>query len=219
MKTITSLLISLMIITTAQCGRREATITEFVNLIDLIVELSVFDAVSIVEDIEALIGELNIDVFDSTTITEFVNLLDIVIELAVEDSISITEFVNLLDLVVEVSATNESGLPVIKGLATIAPPETAYLFTGQGSQVEGMGLDTMESQTPIIPILVKDSQLAIEFSRRLFDEGIFISAIRPPTVPHNSSRLRLTVMATHTREDLDCLLEKIKIVGKELSLI
>ena len=79
------------------------------------------------------------------------------------------------------------------------------------------GVDTMDSQTPIIPILVKDSALASAFSRRLYEEGIWVSAIRPPTVPQKTARLRLTVTAAHTREDLDYVLEKFKVIGKELN--
>jgi len=82
-----------------------------------------------------------------------------------------------------------------------------------------MGFDTMDSQTPIIPVLVKGAAVAVEFSKHLFESGVFISAIRPPTVPQNTARLRLTVMATHTTEDLDFTLEQIKRIGKELCLI
>ncbi len=82
-----------------------------------------------------------------------------------------------------------------------------------------MGFDTMDSQTPVIPVLVKDSALVSAFSRRLWEEGIVVSAIRPPTVPPNTARLRLTVMAVHTREDLDDALEKLERVGRELGII
>ena len=81
------------------------------------------------------------------------------------------------------------------------------------------GFHTMNSQTPIIPVLVKDPNMAVEFSSRLFNEGIFISAIRPPTVPHNTARLRLTVITTHTRKDLNYVLDQCKRIGKELCLI
>lgn len=77
----------------------------------------------------------------------------------------------------------------------------------------------MNSQSPIIPILVKEPEVAVQFSRKLFDEGIFAQAIRPPTVPQNTSRLRVTVMATHTRVDLDLALEKFGKVGRELNLV
>jgi len=81
------------------------------------------------------------------------------------------------------------------------------------------GFNTMDSQTPIIPLLVKDSNVAVRFSKRLFEQGIFVNAIRPPTVPRNRARLRLTVMATHTQQQLDFALEKFKKIGKELCLI
>ena len=73
----------------------------------------------------------------------------------------------------------------------------------------------MDSQTPIIPVLVKDSKQAVQFSQKLFERGIFVQAIRPPTVPVNTARLRVTVMATHTQSDLDFLLEQLQAIGKE----
>lgn len=88
------------------------------------------------------------------------------------------------------------------------------------------GFNTLESsrrepigRTPIIPIVTGEPGLALEFSRRLEENGIFAGAIRPPTVPAHTARLRLTVMATHTREDLDYTLEKLKVIGRSLDLI
>ncbi len=85
--------------------------------------------------------------------------------------------------------------------------------------VAAMGFNTLSSQTPIIPIVVGEPAVAVEFSKRLLEEGIFVSAIRPPTVPVHTARLRLTVMATHTREDLDYTLAKLEEVGRSLKLI
>jgi glycine C-acetyltransferase len=79
-------------------------------------------------------------------------------------------------------------------------------------QFQGMGFDTMNSSTPIIPILVKDPQAAVAMSKRLLQQGIFVQAIRPPTVPMGTSRLRLTVTATHTQEDLEHLLNALRIL-------
>jgi 8-amino-7-oxononanoate synthase len=79
-------------------------------------------------------------------------------------------------------------------------------------KIKAMGFDTMNSSTPIIPILVKDPLQAKEMSKRLLEQGIFLHAICPPTVPVGGSRLRLTVMATHTKEDLDQLLSKLRIL-------
>jgi 8-amino-7-oxononanoate synthase len=73
-----------------------------------------------------------------------------------------------------------------------------------------MGFDWMNSSTPIIPILVKDASRALDMSRKLLQLGIFVQAIRPPTVPEGTSRLRLTVTAAHTPEDLDRLLQAFK---------
>ena len=73
-----------------------------------------------------------------------------------------------------------------------------------------LGFDTMNSQTPIIPILVKDTQASVDLSAKLFEEGIWVQAIRPPTVPENAARLRLTVTAAHTREDVNQLLDVLK---------
>ena len=81
-----------------------------------------------------------------------------------------------------------------------------------------LGFDTMDSETPIIPVLLKDAARCVEFSRRLLEQGIFVQAIRPPTVPVNTCRLRVTVMATHTREDLDQLIGAFQQIGNELNL-
>ncbi len=85
--------------------------------------------------------------------------------------------------------------------------------------LQSLGFETLGSQTPIIPVLTKEPALTIEFSRRLFDEGVFVQGIRPPTVPEGTSRLRVTVMATHKREDLELALEKFQTVGKALGSI
>ena len=81
------------------------------------------------------------------------------------------------------------------------------------------GFDTMRSETPIIPILVKDPIKTMLFSQRLLEEGVLISAIRPPTVPANTSRLRIAVTAKHAQKDLEFLLAKMALIGKELCLI
>ncbi len=56
--------------------------------------------------------------------------------------------------------------------------------------------------TPIIPLLIGDADKTLRFSTRLLEEGIFVQGIRPPTVPVGTSRLRCTVMATHTEDQI-----------------
>ena len=87
------------------------------------------------------------------------------------------------------------------------------------TELGAMGFDTLNSVTPIIPIMVKESPLALSFSQKLLEQGIFVQAIRPPTVPANTARLRVTVMATHTPDDLERFLNAVRQVGKELCLI
>ncbi|MBI5023481.1 MAG: 8-amino-7-oxononanoate synthase [Candidatus Omnitrophica bacterium] len=85
--------------------------------------------------------------------------------------------------------------------------------------IAASGFNTLFCETPILPIVAGESAVAVEFSKRLLEQGIFVSAIRPPTVPRNTARLRLTVMATHTRGDLDYVLRKLEVTGRDLNLI
>ncbi len=78
----------------------------------------------------------------------------------------------------------------------------------------GAGLDAPGS-TQIIPIIVGDAQRTMEISRRLLEKGVFIQGIRPPTVPENTSRLRVTITSAHSKEDLKKSLSAIKEVLNE----
>ncbi len=75
------------------------------------------------------------------------------------------------------------------------------------SGVSDMGLNILSSDTAIQPLMIGDSENAVRISKKLFDEGFLISAIRPPTVPEGSARLRITLTAAHTEEQVDRLLE------------
>ena len=70
-----------------------------------------------------------------------------------------------------------------------------------------IGLSLMDSPTPIQPILVGDSERALKLSALLKDRGLLVGAIRPPTVPAGSARLRVTFSASHTEAQLEQLLE------------
>ena len=73
-----------------------------------------------------------------------------------------------------------------------------------------LSLNVTSLESPIIPIIIGNAKKAVDISGFLFESGILIPAIRPPTVPDESSRLRVTIMATHTRADLDKLLDVLK---------
>ena len=71
------------------------------------------------------------------------------------------------------------------------------------------GLNIVDGETPIIPIIIGSADLANKISKELQKEGILVSAIRPPSVPKDMSRLRLTVIATHTKEEIEYTAQKI----------
>ncbi len=72
------------------------------------------------------------------------------------------------------------------------------------------GFDTMGSATPIIPVKTGDNHRTMEASRRLLESGVFVQGIRPPTVPEGTSRLRVTVTACHTAQDMKTALSAIR---------
>jgi glycine C-acetyltransferase len=86
-------------------------------------------------------------------------------------------------------------------------------------EMENLGFNTGLSTTPITPIMLGDAPLAQEFSRRLFEEGVFAMAIGFPTVPRGKARIRVMISASHGKGDLDQGLEIFKKVGMELSVI
>lgn len=71
---------------------------------------------------------------------------------------------------------------------------------------EHMGLQLMDSPTPIQPILIGDSAQALKLSRMLRERGLLVTAIRPPTVPAGSARLRVTLSAAHSEAQVQLLL-------------
>jgi glycine C-acetyltransferase len=85
--------------------------------------------------------------------------------------------------------------------------------------LKSLGFDIGKTQTPITPVMLGEAPLAQEFSKRLFEEGIFAQAIGYPTVPRGAARIRVMISAVHTKEDLDFALEKFAKVGRELGVI
>jgi len=87
------------------------------------------------------------------------------------------------------------------------------------AEMKRLGFDTGVSTTPITPVMLGEAPLAQQFSRKLFDYGVFAMAIGFPTVPKGKARIRVMVSASHSREDLDKGLGVFAKVGKELSVI
>jgi len=88
---------------------------------------------------------------------------------------------------------------------TAAPLKKARRFTA------ALGLP--EAESPIVPLIVGAPERALAASRMLEERGFLVVAIRPPTVPQGTSRLRLTFSASHTDDDVDRLIEAIRAIG------
>ncbi|MCW8932481.1 MAG: aminotransferase class I/II-fold pyridoxal phosphate-dependent enzyme, partial [Gammaproteobacteria bacterium] len=78
---------------------------------------------------------------------------------------------------------------------------------------EQLGLSLMASQTAIQPILVGDNETALKASQALEDQNILVTAIRPPTVPKGTARLRVTLCADHDEKDVERLLLVLETIG------
>jgi len=85
--------------------------------------------------------------------------------------------------------------------------------------VVALGFNTGPTQTPVVPIIVGDDVLTAVYWKRLFDEGIFTNCVIAPGVPQGSQRIRMCLMATHTLEDLEKVVDVCGRVGRELGII
>jgi len=90
-----------------------------------------------------------------------------------------------------------------------------YLVDG----LKSLGFQVTNQGTAIIPVIIGPEDKTMDMSTKLLEYGVFVAGIRPPTVPPGTSRLRVTVMATHAQEDLDEALEAFERAGKEVGVI
>lgn len=86
-------------------------------------------------------------------------------------------------------------------------------------EMQTLGFDVGFSQTPIVPIMLGEAPLAQQFSRQLFEEGVFAMAIGYPTVPQGKARIRVMNSAMHSQSDLEQALSAFEKVGKALAVI
>ena len=87
------------------------------------------------------------------------------------------------------------------------------------ARMQELGFDTGRTETPIVPVMLGEAPLAKEFSRKLFENGVFAMALGFPTVPQGLARIRVMNTAAHSREDLDAGLAAFEKVGRELGVI
>ena len=105
----------------------------------------------------------------------------------------------------------------------IAEPERRDRLWENTRRLQGgfrsLGYDIGPSQTPIVPVLIGSIEQTFVFWRRLFDAGVFTNPVVPPAVPPEECRLRTSLMATHTTEQIDFALEQFAKLGKETGVI
>jgi glycine C-acetyltransferase len=82
-----------------------------------------------------------------------------------------------------------------------------------------LGFDIGRSETPITPVMLGEARLAQQFSRRLFEAGLFAMAIAFPTVAQGKARIRVMISAAHSQDDLEQALELFGEVGRELGVV
>jgi glycine C-acetyltransferase len=87
------------------------------------------------------------------------------------------------------------------------------------SAITEAGFKPLEGDTPIVPIIVGETSLAIQISDMMLAEGIFVTGFGYPVVPQGHARIRCQVSAAHTREDLDFAVESFKTVGRKVGLL
>jgi 8-amino-7-oxononanoate synthase len=92
---------------------------------------------------------------------------------------------------------------------------TAYMK----AELVGLGFDTGESASPVIPLVVGEDLEAFRMTARLQEEGVFVNPVVSPAVPPGRAMIRTSYMATHTRDHLDRALDAIARVGRELQVI
>lgn len=81
------------------------------------------------------------------------------------------------------------------------------------------GFDVGHTVTPIIPILVRDNLKTFMYTKLLLEEGLFVNPVVAPAVPEDSTLIRFSLMATHTKEQVDFAIDKLVKVGKKLGII
>jgi 8-amino-7-oxononanoate synthase len=99
------------------------------------------------------------------------------------------------------------------------PERRKHLWQNTHRMQEGLrrlGYDIGPSETPIIPVLIGNLKKMLLCWKALFDAGVFTNPVTPPAVPENSCRLRISMMATHTDEHIDFVLEAFRRIRNQL---
>jgi 8-amino-7-oxononanoate synthase len=118
--------------------------------------------------------------------------------------------------------SNTAGVLAALEVMKREPERRTQLWANTHRLHEGMrslGYDIGETETPIVPVLIGPMETTFVFWRKLFDAGVFTNPVMPPAVPPSQCRLRTSLMATHTFDQIDFCLDQFSRIGKELGVI
>jgi 8-amino-7-oxononanoate synthase len=119
-------------------------------------------------------------------------------------------------------ASNSAGVLAALEVLRREPERRTQLWANTRRFQEGMrhlGYDIGETETPIVPVLIGTMERTFLFWRKLFDAGVFTNPVMPPAVPPSQCRLRTSLMATHTFEQIDFCLDQFSRIGRELGVV
>jgi 8-amino-7-oxononanoate synthase len=117
---------------------------------------------------------------------------------------------------------NTAGVLAALEVLRSEPERRTLLWANTHRFINGMrdlGYNIGETETPIIPVLIGPMETTFVFWRKLYDAGVFTNPVMPPAVPPSQCRLRTSLMATHTFDQIDYCLEQFASIGKALGVI
>ncbi len=131
---------------------------------------------------------------------------------------------NSRSLIFSASMTPASAASVLAAIEIMVsePERISHLWEISRYALKGfreMGFDTGKSESPIIPLFIRDNVKALTLTQLLLADGIFVNPVVSPAVPMNDCLIRYSLMATHTKEQVDMSIDKITRVAKSLGII
>lgn len=116
------------------------------------------------------------------------------------------------------AATGEKAIDIIQEEKVLGEEllKKAKMFYGK---IQKAGFDLLPFESQVIPVMIGDNDKTLKFTQALLEEELFVKAIRPPTVPKGTSRVRLSITLAHTKEELEKALEIIVRVGRGMGII
>jgi 8-amino-7-oxononanoate synthase len=131
---------------------------------------------------------------------------------------------NSRSLIFSASMTPSSAASVLAAMDIMEsePERIQHLWDVSHYALKGfnnMGFNTGKAETPIIPLFIRDDIKALQMTRMLLDEGVFVNPVVSPAVPKENSMIRFSLMATHTFEQVQQALDKFEKVAKKLGVL